>query len=56
VIAIKGFLPVDTDTGRPLEIEGLLNYSYLRFRQVGSNADGDETGIWRNLLPSISCP
>jgi hypothetical protein len=56
VVALKGFLPVDMGTGSVLEIEGLLNYSYVRFRQVGPNGDGDETGIWRNLLPAISCP
>ena len=56
LVATKGFLPVDPDTGNLLEIEGLLNYSYARFRQVGPSGDGNETGVWRNLLPPISCP
>jgi len=56
LVAVKGFLPADPDTGSLLEIEGLLNSSYVRFRQVGPNGDDNETGIWRNLLPPISCP
>jgi hypothetical protein len=54
VIAIKGFLPPPAQ-GVP-DIEGLLNFSYVRFRQIGLFGDEADTGIWRELLPSISCP
>jgi hypothetical protein len=53
VIAIKGVLPKGLN-GLP-DIEELLNDSYVRFRQVDSDGDGAETGIWRNLLPPVSC-
>lgn len=54
VIAIKGILPPSAQ-GVP-DIEELLNFSYVRFRQVGLFGDEADTGIWRELLPSISCP
>ena len=53
-LAFKGVLPTGV-TGL-LDIEGLLNDSYVRFRQVGWDGEGSETGIWRNLLPPVSCP
>jgi hypothetical protein len=52
-IAFKTTLP--NGSGLPL-IETLLNDSYVRFRHVGLDAEGSETGIWRNLLPAVSCP
>ena len=53
-IAFKGVLPAGAN-GSP-DIEELLNRSYVRFRQVGADSDGAETGIWRNLLPPATCP
>jgi len=52
-IAIKGVLPIATGLS---QIEELLNAAYVRFRQVGWNGEGSDTGIWRNLLPPVSCP
>jgi hypothetical protein len=55
VLAVKGVVPLPAGaTGVP-DIEGLLDASYVRFRQVGSEEDGSDTGIWRNLLPPVSC-
>jgi hypothetical protein len=51
-IAFKGML--STGAGLP-QIEDLLNDAYVRFRRVGVDGEGSETGIWRNLLPPISC-
>lgn len=53
VIAFKGVLPAGGIGSR--DIEGLLDDAYVRFRQVGAPGEGSETGIWRNLLPPVSC-
>jgi hypothetical protein len=50
-VAFKGVLPSGS-----LDIESLLNDVYVRFRQVGSDGEGAETGIWRSLLPPVVCP
>lgn len=50
LVAMKGVVPAG------LHIEQLLNDAYVRFRQVGANEDGSETGVYRNLLPPILCP
>lgn len=52
VIAFKGILPA----GGADHIETLLDDSYVRFRQVGVDGEGSETGILLKHLPSISCP
>lgn len=53
VIAVK--VMAQNVSGLP-NIEALLDSAYVRFRQVGFDGDGSETGIWRNLLPTVSCP
>lgn len=52
VIAFKGRLPVAAGSA---DIEGLLNDAHVRFRRVGPDGEGAETGIWRMLLPAVTC-
>lgn len=52
-VAFKGVLPAATGLS---PIETLLDDAYVRFRQVGLDGDGSETGVLRTLLPSVSCP
>ncbi len=49
VVAIKGVVPAGVN------IEQLLNDAYVRFRQVGLNEDGSETGVYRVSLPPVQC-
>jgi hypothetical protein len=49
LIAVKGVVPAGVN------IEQLLNDAYVRFRQIGVDGDGADTGVYRNLLPSVPC-
>jgi len=50
-ICVSGPFPSDPD-GQLTLIETLLNYSYVRFKQVGPDGELDDVGIWeRRLTP-----
>lgn len=46
---VSGPFPRDAD-GQFTPIETLLNYSYVRFKQVGPDGALDDVGIWEQLL------
>ena len=46
---VSGPFPRDAD-GQFTQIETLLNYSFVRFKQVGPDSSLDDVGIWERLL------